>query len=160
MTQPSNSLCFCGTQHSFADCCEPIILNNRQAINAEQLMRSRYSAYVLENAQYIYETYASTVQSENPINEINDFATSCRFVELNVINAEETSDTTAMVEFKAFYFYENLFCQLHEKSQFIKEQSQWRYLTGEIIPVADKKIGRNDNCPCNSGKKYKKCHSQ
>jgi len=28
----------------------------------------------------------------------------------------------------------------------------------EIVSVGDKKIGRNDPCPCGSGKKYKKCH--
>ena len=26
----------------------------------------------------------------------------------------------------------------------------------DLIPVTSKKIGRNDPCPCNSGKKYKK----
>jgi SEC-C motif-containing protein len=158
MSLLTNSLCLCGSQHTYADCCEPLILNKQAADTPEQLMRSRYTAYAIKNAKYVYQTYASSAQSANPVNEISDFANSCRFINLDVITCS-TLENTGFVEFKAQYFYQNLFCELHEKSKFIKEHTHWRYLNGDIFPVADKKISRNDNCPCNSGKKYKKCHS-
>ncbi|GAA60210.1 SEC-C motif domain protein [Pseudoalteromonas sp. BSi20652] len=151
-------MCVCGSQQNYADCCEPLHLAIQQAKTPEQLMRSRYSAYVLKNAKYVYQTYAINKQQENPIKEIKDFADSCRFIKLTVINSGHENNQE-FVEFKAHYFYQNLYCELNEKSQFIKEDGQWRYLDGEIYPVADIKVSRNDNCPCGSGKKYKKCHA-
>ncbi|MFU2508444.1 YchJ family protein [Pseudoalteromonas sp. ASV78] len=158
MTSLTNSNCLCGSQHSYQDCCQKLHLGTEQATTAEQLMRSRYVAYALKNAKYIYQTYAQAKQAENPVKEIAEFANSCRFIQLDVIDAEQ-HESTADVEFCVSYFYQNLFCQLHEKSNFIKEAGLWRYLDGEIFPVADLKINRNDECPCGSGKKYKKCHS-
>ncbi len=158
MTSLTQSLCLCNSQLSYADCCEKLHLGSTQAISPEQLMRSRYVAYALNNASYVYQTYAQEKQAENPITEIADFAGSCRFSNLNVI-ASEHDTNTGIVEFCASYFYQNLYCQLHEKSRFIKEDGLWRYLDGEIFPTTDIKVARNDECPCGSGKKYKKCHS-
>ncbi|NMM40253.1 YchJ family protein [Pseudoalteromonas arctica] len=158
MTSLTNSNCLCGNQYSYQDCCQKLHLGTEQATTAEQLMRSRYVAYALKNAKYIYQTYAQEKQAENPVKEIADFANSCRFIKLAVINTEQ-QQSNAEVEFCVSYFYQSLFCQLHERSSFIKEDGQWRYLDGEIFPVADIKVSRNDECPCGSGKKYKKCHN-
>jgi SEC-C motif domain protein len=158
MTSPNTSFCCCGSQKHYADCCEPLHLATQQAETPEQLMRSRYSAYALKNAKYIYQTYARDKQAENPINEIKEFATSCRFTQLTIIDSGY-EQAHGFVEFKANYFYQNLYCELYEKSQFIKEDGMWRYLDGVITPVADIKVGRNDDCPCGSNKKYKKCHA-
>jgi SEC-C motif-containing protein len=158
MTSLNNTLCPCGSQQNYADCCKLHHLNTQIANTPEQLMRARYSAYVLKNAKYVYHTYAGGKKAENPVNEIEDFANSCRFIKLTVLESDH-EENTGSVEFKAHYFYQNLYCELHEQSQFIKEDGQWRYLKVLILPVADTKVGRNDDCPCGSGKKYKKCHS-
>ncbi len=158
MTTPTTSYCFCGSQQKYADCCEPIHLATQTASTPEQLMRARYSAYAIKNAEYVYRTYASDKQAANPIKEIEDFANSCHFINLTVLTSGHQG-SQGFVEFKAHYFYQNLYCELHEHSLFIKEDEQWRYLDGTIFPVADIKVARNDNCPCGSGKKYKKCHS-
>ena len=158
MTLSNSLLCFCGSTQSYTDCCEPFHLATRYAQTPEQLMRSRYSAYVVKNADYIYITYAHEKRSENPVKEIKEFANSCRFTKLTILNSSDNVNE-GIVEFKAHYFHQNLYCELHEKSKFIKEDEQWRYLDGCITPVDDIKIARNDNCPCGSGKKYKKCHS-
>ena len=50
------SNCPCGSNLPFADCCEPAIKGARPAQTAEQLMRSRYSAYVTVDTDYIFET--------------------------------------------------------------------------------------------------------
>ncbi|MEL0632791.1 YchJ family metal-binding protein [Pseudoalteromonas carrageenovora] len=159
MTSLDTTLCFCCSGLSYVHCCEPFHLGSKQAVSPEQLMRSRYSAYVMKNAKYVYLTYASEKQPENPIKEIKDFAESCRFIGLDVVSTNH-DDTQGKVEFKAHYFYQNLYCELHEDSRFIKEDGKWRYLDGVIFPVTDIKVSRNDNCPCGSGKKYKKCHSE
>jgi SEC-C motif-containing protein len=158
MNSLDNNACLCGSQQNYKNCCEPLLLGDKQAETPEQLMRSRFTAYAQKNAKYIYQTYASEKQAENPVKEIKEFATSCRFISLSVIDTNNDGDR-GVVEFKANYFYQNLYCELHERSQFIKEQDQWRYLDGIIFPVADIKVGRNDDCPCGSNKKYKKCHS-
>ena len=121
-------------------------------------MRARYSAYAVKNAVFVRESYAKEKQAENSISEIKDFANSCRFINLTVLDSGY-NDETGFVTFKAHYFYQDLYCQLAENSRFIKEDGQWRYLDGEITPVADIKVKRNDTCPCGSNKKYKKCHS-
>lgn len=151
-------LCFCGSQQLYADCCEPFHLKAKQPQTPEQLMRARYSAYAVKNAAFVRESYAKEKQAENSLSEIKDFATSCRFINLTVLDSGY-NDETGFVKFKAHYFYQDLYCELAEHSKFIKEDEQWRYLDGEITPVADIKVKRNDTCPCGSNKKYKKCHS-
>ncbi|MFT6788783.1 MAG: SEC-C motif-containing protein [Pseudoalteromonas rhizosphaerae] len=58
MTSLTDSLCLCGSEQSYSDCCEKLHLGNIQATSPEQLMRSRFVAYALKNAKYIYQTYA------------------------------------------------------------------------------------------------------
>lgn len=159
MTSLDTNTCFCNSKKDYCNCCEPIHLAKINAQTPEQLMRSRYSAYVLKNAKYIYKTYASEKRAENPVKDIKDFADSCRFTKLTIVDSAH-EEKQGFVEFKANYFYQNLYCELSEKSRFIKEDNQWRYLDGVIYPVADIKVGRNDDCPCGSSKKYKKCHSE
>jgi SEC-C motif-containing protein len=50
----------------------------------------------------------------------------------------------------------------HEKSRFVRgEDNRWLCADSEMNPKGPQrrveKIGRNDPCPCGSGKKYKKC---
>ncbi|WP_457933910.1 YchJ family protein [Pseudoalteromonas sp. SCSIO 43210] len=158
MTSLNKTLCLCGSQQNYVDCCEPFHLAIQHPQTPELLMRSRYSAYALKNAKYIYQTYTTDKQPENPVKEIKEFADGCRFIKLTIIDSGH-DDSQGFVEFKAHYFYDNLYCELHEQSKFIKEKKQWKYSDGVILPVADIKIGRNDDCPCGSTKKYKKCHS-
>lgn len=149
-------MCFCGTKIDFAQCCEPFILGQTLADTPERLMRSRYSAYCINNAQYIHNTYAESKRPENAVKDIKEFANSCRFIRLEVLSADMDKD---QVEFKVHYLYQNHHCVLHENSQFIQENNRWVYLDGTIYNTPEVKIGRNDNCPCHSGKKYKKCHA-
>ena len=60
-----------------------------------------------------------------------------------------------MVEYKADHLYnlpqwKNIFSEEHMKVLYKGQKSSKTY-------VREEKIGRNDPCPCGSGKKYKKC---
>lgn len=154
MNQP---LCPCGSNLPFEQCCAPLINGQQSAPNAGRLMRSRYTAYATQESEYLYRTWAAIKRNENPIEEIAAFASSCRFIRLEILSTEEHSDT-AFVEFKAHYLVGDLCNTLHERSRFIKEQGEWRYLDGEIDEIPSVKLGRNDPCPCGSGKKFKRCH--
>ncbi|PCI58544.1 MAG: SecC motif-containing protein [Gammaproteobacteria bacterium] len=160
--------CPCGSKLTFEQCCQTII-NNKTAKTAEQLMRSRYSAYATNNAQYLYDSYASISQQEQSVSEIKSWAKQCQWLELSIIKSSDYDDYST-VEFSTNYLQKDKLYQLHELSKFIQEPEpeqnqeqtlehlQWRYLDGKIIAnKVIRKIKANELCPCNSGKKFKKC---
>ena len=73
-------------------------------------------------------------------------------------------DTTGVVEFVANYEVEGNAVRHHEISDFRRVEGEWFFRDGKEIPVTvwrdTPKVGRNDPCPCGSGKKYKKCHGR
>ncbi len=149
--------CPCGSEKKYSECCQAIISKNIQAKTAEQLMRSRYCAYVTRQAQYIFETYAQKSKQHQSIEEIALWAKQCRWVKLVIVQTF-TDDNFSYVEFIAEYLQQNTLHQLHELSRFIQEDNQWRYVDGEIKNHSViKSIKRNDLCPCQSNKKFKRC---
>lgn len=157
--------CHCCSNRQFSECCEPII-QNRSAHNPEQLMRSRYSAYVVKNYAYILATYHPVQQRSLSLQALSESAQNTKWLRLEVLHASESdeSEKTAAcsargtVEFIATYTVGADFFSMHELSHFIKQDDNWYYTTG----VMQEKSGqitpnRNDLCPCGSSKKYKKC---
>ena len=74
-------------------------------------------------------------------------------------------DENAVVEFIAHYSVNDTVFDHHERAEFSKIDGEWRFIDGKIFgpdPVRrdHPKVGRNDPCPCGSGKKYKKCCCQ
>jgi SEC-C motif-containing protein len=122
------------------------------APTAEAQMRSRYSAYVLKNSDYLRSTWhPSTCPLELDISSDNT-----PWQRLVIIGTEKgtVTDSEGVVEFAAYYQGG----QLHERSRFVREEGRWFYLDGEILsPHQEQKPGRNAPCPCGSGKKYKRC---
>ncbi len=148
-------LCPCCSNLPFDQCCQPIIDGAKAAPTPQALMRSRYSAYCLKTIDYIYDTYAQSARLNQTKADIAVWAQSVSFVRLEILAC---SDEPEYVEFCADYIEGGKLYKLHEKSRFIKEQGQWRYIDGEIFPHPAITLGRNDPCPCDSGKKFKKCH--
>jgi len=111
--------------------------------DCEKLMRSRYEAFVKEDWGYIAKTSVHQTIEELSV------PTSIEWLKLDVIDSHDD-----IVEFKAYYKENEKIQVLHEKSKFIKENREWKYLDGELF---NSKIERNESCPCGSGKKYKKC---
>ncbi len=151
--------CYCGSDLSFSLCCEKYINQQLLPFQPEQLMRSRYSAFILKEAQYLLDTDQSN-QTKNP--EDFDFSTIWLGLKIIATNDKNINDPQDWVEFVAFYQQPNETCstyfhQLHEKSIFSKQNKQWFYTGGSFLP--DIKIARNEACFCGSGKKYKKCHA-
>jgi SEC-C motif-containing protein len=150
-------MCYCNNPASFDDCCRQIINGVKTASSAEQLMRSRYSAYCTKEAEYILNTYALSQRSMHSIADILEFANEVNFIKLDIIHIHNDSEYD-YVEFKAHYLVGDKHYQLHEQSRFILENESWKYLDGNLYDSPESKIGRNDMCPCKSGKKFKKCH--
>lgn len=119
--------CHCGTEKLFSDCCEPFITGKKMAPEAEALMRSRYSAYVIHNADYLWKTTAAKTRKYHSKSAILQWARANHWLKLEVMNATKTT-----VEFKAYYLDANLQAQVHhEKSSFVNIDGKWYYLDGE-----------------------------
>lgn len=115
--------CPCGINLIFKECCEIIHLDITKANNAEQLMRSRYSAFVLGNIDYLMLSHHSSTRPIEEKEEILEWAKSVIWQKLEIINTTEDS-----VEFKAFFKANNIDQYLHENSRFIQEENIWKYL--------------------------------
>lgn len=89
-------------------------------------MRSRYSAYVLQKADYLIQTTHISKRKLYNKNEILLWAKANTWLKLEIVHAEENQ-----VEFMAYYFDENLVGQIHhEKSTFKQEKGVWYYVDG------------------------------
>ncbi len=151
--------CLCNSGKLFAECCEPLHVGTKDAGTAEALMRSRYSAYVEGKVDYLLKTWHP---SSRPAQIAA--ATIPQWCGLHIVDTQEggESDKQGIVEFKATFLSQGKAQVLHEISRFVKEEGLWFYLDGEIqadsFPAAvSKKAGRNEPCPCGSGRKFKKC---
>ena len=153
--------CFCGSNKTFSTCCEPIIQGKAQTITAEQLMRSRYSAFASIEPAYLMRSMHPSQRQYHSEADMKAWATANTWQKLSIISFYQGQilDTRGEVEFKAFYIDSAGKPQVHhEKSTFVKEAGQWFYLNGIINPIMPIKLqNRNDPCACGSGKKFKKC---
>jgi SEC-C motif-containing protein len=157
-------LCPCGSKKQYNKCCQPIIKGEETAQTAEQLMRSRYSAHVKHEIDYIRKSCHPDKQKDFDRKATQKFATKSIWSGLEIKETVdgEIDDVTGQVEFIAHFKYKNITQYMHENSNFEKIDGIWYYVDGESIPIkqvvhATKSPGRNDPCPCGSGKKFKKC---
>ncbi|MBB3190713.1 YchJ family protein [Halomonas cerina] len=141
--------CPCGSGRPLADCCarhhagEP-------APTPEALMRSRYSAFVLDLTDYLLATWhASTRPAELAANGATDWK------RLEVLESGEEGER-GWVHFRATFREGRRWAVLEESSRFVREGGGWFYLDGNPA-VHRVKPGRNAPCPCGSGRKFKTC---
>ncbi len=128
-------------------CCARFIERNEGPVTALELMRSRYSAYVLKKGQYLYDTCSKRLQVHEDIEAIN--TQSIQWLGLKIVDAGEDE-----VTFMAYYKENGQVEVMKERSFFSKEQSALKYDRGELLKAS---IARNEPCPCQSGKKFKRC---
>ena len=154
--------CYCGNSLAFANCCALILSGQQQAQTAEQLMRSRYSAFCEQNIDYLIASHHPNKRQADDREQLTRSMQNCQWLSLQIIDTENggSSDHSGEVEFIAHCSQQQKYSQLHERSHFVKEQGQWFYVDGDLFtpPHPANKLGRNDPCWCNSGKKFKKCH--
>lgn len=150
--------CHCCSGKDFQHCCAPFLEHQKTAKTAEQLMRSRFSAYKCRNYQYVFETYGEVQQKTLSTAALEDSARDTFWLGLKVTKFVETTKNSAQVEFIATYAENGNLYQMHEVSDFERQQGLWKYTTGQIQADSGKiKLSRNAPCPCNSGKKFKQC---
>jgi len=148
--------CPCKSGKAYKACCKPLHDNRMAANSAEQLMCSRYSAFVLKNIPYLIATLHPGNRDTNDALILKQTMAETQWLGLKIIKSAQ-KESTASVEFVAFYQGDTQIEQLHEISRFIHDNKHWFYLDGEQLPAI--KLSRNDLCFCGSGKKIKKCHN-
>ncbi|MCL2558759.1 MAG: YchJ family protein [Treponema sp.] len=155
--------CHCGSGRPFSDCCEPYLKGLAQAPTAEALMRSRYSAYVEGAVDYIIDTCLKK-EGDDAIDHksTRDWSEKSTWLGLKITSVEKggIEDSEGTVEFEATYERDGL-RDVHQEKASFKRDGRWLYDEGVIVPRtvvrASAKVGRNDPCPCGSGRKYKHC---
>mgnify|MGYP003967705117 FL=1 len=159
-----NDSCPCGSGSNYAECCELYLSGKESPATAEILMRSRYSAYVKSEIQYVHDSLHPSHREDHDQAAARKWSQDSEWLGLEVVAtyAGGESDTHGVVEFKASYRDKSGKHQAHEVANFEKIDGKWVYVNGEMpkqetVRRSEKKVGRNDPCPCGSGKKYKKC---
>jgi SEC-C motif domain protein len=166
--------CPCGSNFLFTDCCGPLIRGNGFPDTAEDLMRSRYTAFTQKNWEYLVTTSHPQEKKEMARLGPSLIYDEVIWMRLEITNtrAGGQGDTEGQVDFVAYFTKEGAEQTLRESSRFYKVNGRWVYSRKDstLPPVAispqvkpktivrsEAKIGRNDPCPCGNGKKYKKC---
>ena len=119
-------------------------------------MRSRYSAYVTGNIDYLAATHDPATAATFDRAAAARWAAEADWKRLQIVATDNDS-----VEFIAWFDTGGRLRRHHEHSRFRRIGDAWYYSEGTIKSTDDQpiKIGRNDPCPCGSGRKYKKCHA-
>jgi len=156
--------CPCGSGRAWESCCGPYVEGKTAAPSAEALMRSRYSAYATGAVDYIVATCLRDEDHGIDEDATRRWSEQSTWLGLSVLGTTKggSADSEGSVEFRASYELGGLREEHHEIANFAKKDGTWLYVDGEVITEtvvrSGPKVGRNDPCPCGSGKKYKKCH--
>ena len=156
--------CPCHSGKMYKKCCEPFITGVQQAETAEQLMRARYTAYTQVEMDFIEKTHDPKTRRTTDMKANREWAETTKWQGLEIIEAKQggREDEVGTVEFKAQFETEDGLQDHHELSLFRKREGKWYFSdakdpTKQPVVRQAEKVGRNDPCPCGSGKKFKKC---
>jgi SEC-C motif-containing protein len=138
-------------------------------------MRSRYTAFAKGELSYIQKTLAPDKRQNFNEAEAKAWSKNSKWLGLEIVSVKKglENDRRGTVEFNAKYEADGKVLEHHEVSEFRKEGETWYFVDGEahvheegqghhhepqqpLVREAPK-VGRNDPCPCGSGKKFKKC---
>lgn len=124
--------CPCGSSLAYSACCEPIISGKKDATTAQELMRSRYTAFTHANIDYLMRSHSVKTRPTKERKGIEKWAKSVNWIGLTIVQTQagEVSDEIGYVEFKALYIENGKPQQIHEKSLFQRENGKWVYVSG------------------------------
>jgi SEC-C motif domain protein len=119
--------CPCGSGLPLEECCGRLHAGSAVAATAEQLMRSRYSAFALGDAGYLLATWHPTTRP--PTLGLDP---AVRWTGLDVLATSGGGPLTSAgtVEFRAHYVAGGAAGAQHERSRFVRDEGRWRYLDG------------------------------
>lgn len=153
------TICPCGSDKAYTKCCGPFIKGTAKPDTPEQLMRSRYTAFTQADVDYIASTMKGRASRDFDIDATREWAQSVKWIKLDVVKSDVDGEK-GTVEFVAHFSDHGKASAIHELSEFLKDDEEWFYIDGDrpkATTISKQTTGRNDPCPCGSGKKFKKC---
>jgi len=123
-----DALCPCGSGAAFGDCCGPI-LAGELAPTALALMRSRYTAFVVGDAEHVRATWhPGTAPDDVDLDPVT------RWTGLEIVETldGQPGDKRGIVEFRARWQERGTTGELHERSRFVWQSGRWWYLDGRV----------------------------
>lgn len=176
--------CPCGLGRAYEDCCGRYISGAEDPPTAEALMRARFTAFARKDVDYLAKTFAPQSGAQAHAEAARKWVERARFDKLQVLSVVKggADDQLGRVEFLATYTEDGVAWDHHEVSEFARNAAgRWCFIAGDghrhrageghhhhhghhqhdhgghTLRREGPKVGRNDPCPCGSGKKYKKC---
>ena len=146
---PTIPHCPCDGQNTYAECCQRYH-QGTPAPTPEALMRSRFSGFSLKLGDYVRASWHPSTRP--PTLNLDD---TTDWTALRILNSSQIGDT-GQVHFQAIYRLHSGWGYLQENSQFVRDDGRWYYLQGKPHEGV-LKPGRNEPCPCGSGRKFKAC---
>lgn len=132
----SDTLCPCGNQLDYWDCCGRYIENNELPETPEALMRSRYVAYTLNNMKYIVATMRGKALKKFQKSHAQNGSTDVNWEGLTVLSTFFKTQWVGYVTFEAHYNLNGQSGVVREKSEFQKIATKWFYVNGKQLPQA------------------------
>jgi len=128
-------------------------------------MRARYTAYATGQVDFIMSSHDPATVGQVDRASTETWSKSAEWLGLEITSTEGggAADAEGVVEFVARYKIRGVAVTHRERATFRKLGPRWVFVDGVELkgpPVRNEgpRTGRNDPCPCGSGKKYKKCH--
>ncbi|WP_082053831.1 YchJ family protein [Methyloterricola oryzae] len=149
--------CPCGSGLLLSACCGPYLAGVSAPATAQALMRSRYTAYVMGDEEYLLDSWHPASRPSQL--HLKDEGIQWEGLELLRCAQGLESDLSGEVEFIARFRQGGTLQGMRELSRFERVQGRWYYRDGHVQAVLSSppRPGRNEPCHCGSGKKYKKC---
>lgn len=155
--------CPCGSGKEFGVCCGPILAEPAAARTPEELMRARFTAHCRREYSFLVESTHPDHRDDVSEEEIARWASHILWTGLEVHSATPgATDDEGRVAFTAYFTLKDTPQELKEDAEFIREGGRWFYVDGHVYGQEpyrreEPRVGRNEPCPCGSGKKFKKC---
>ena len=132
-TEREISLCPCKSKKPYLECCLPYHKGKKKPATAEQLMRSRYSAFFFRDVDYLWETHHPDTREESLRRDLEETIHHTGWKFLTILSASKggEKDKQGKVEFIADYYWDGEVQQLQEHSRFRKYKGAWKYLDGK-----------------------------
>lgn len=130
---PEDARCPCGSGDIFGACCGPVLRGERRAPTAQALMRSRYTAFALRDAEHLLRSWHPTRRpAREDLTESLDPAV--RWLRLEIHQAADGGpfDDAGTVEFTAISKGPHGRSVQRELSRFVRENGTWYYVDGDL----------------------------
>jgi SEC-C motif-containing protein len=128
-------LCHCGLTRTYNDCCGRFINGTATPQTAEELMRSRYSAYIVEDAGYLIDSTAPAKRRDTDHEDIIQTFEECQWLKLEVRKIEkgQHGNKHGQIEFMAYFEGDGQLQEHHEIADFVCLKNKWYYFDGELL---------------------------